>query len=89
MAPFIQSVFDQVKGDVAEVLSPQRIEQVCHELKHVWRECTLDPATTVYAFLRQVLEGNTACDQVPHLVGLNVTGEAYCKARSRLPLELF
>ncbi len=45
--------------------------------------------TTVYAFLRQVLEGNTACDHVPHLAGLDVTGEAYCKARSRLPVELF
>ena len=40
-------------------------------------------------FLRQVLEGNTACDHVPHLAGLAVTGEAYCKARSRLPVALF
>jgi hypothetical protein len=89
MAPFIQSIFEQVKGDVAEVLSPQKIEQVCRDIKYVWRECTLDPATTVYAFLRQVLAGNTACDHVPHLTGLDVTGEAYCKARSRLPVELF
>ncbi len=89
MAPVIQSVLEQVKGDVAEVLSRSRIEQICHELKYVWRECTLDPVTTVYAFLRQVLAGNTACDHVPHLTGLDVTGEAYCKARSRLPGELF
>jgi hypothetical protein len=89
MAPFIQSVLDQVKGDVAEALSPQKIEQICHELNYVWRACTLDPVTTVYAFLRQVLAGNTACDHVPHLAGLDVTGEAYCKARSRLPVELF
>jgi hypothetical protein len=89
MAPFIRSVLEQVKGDVWQVLAPQRIEEICRELKHVWRECTLDPVTTVYAFLRQVLEGNTACDHVPHLAGLDVTGEAYCKARSRLPVELF
>ena len=43
MAPFIQSVLDQVKGDVAEALSPQKIEQICHELNYVWRACTLDP----------------------------------------------
>jgi hypothetical protein len=54
-----------------------------------WRKCTLDPVTTVYAFVRQVLEGNTACDHVPHLTGLAVTGEAYCRARARLPVELF
>jgi hypothetical protein len=89
MAPFIESVLEQVKGDVAEVLSPERIEQICHELNYVWRRCTLDPVTTVYAFLRQVLAGNIACDYVPHLVDLKVTGEAYCKARARLPLELF
>jgi hypothetical protein len=89
MAPFIRSVLEQVKGEVAEVLSPQRIEQICRELGHVWRQSTLDPATTVYAFLRQVLAGNTACDHVPHLAGLDVTGEAYCKARARLPEELF
>jgi Transposase DDE domain len=89
MAPFIESVLEQVKGDVAEALSPERIEQICRELNYVWRRCTLDPVTTVYAFLRQVLAGNIACDHVPHLVDLNVTGEAYCKARARLPLELF
>jgi hypothetical protein len=89
MAPFMRSVLEQVKGDVAEVLSPKKIERICHELNYVWRQSTLDPVNTVYAFLRQVLAGNTACDHVPHLTGLDVTGEAYCKARSRLPVELF
>jgi hypothetical protein len=89
MAPFIESVLDQVKGDLAEALCVEKIEQICRELNYSWRECVLDPATTVHAFLRQVLAGNTACDHVPHLTGLPVTGEAYCKARSRLPVELF
>ncbi len=89
MASFIESVLEQVKGDVAEALSAERIEQICRELNYVWRDCTLNPVTTVYAFLRQVLAGNIACDQVPHLVDLKVTGEAYCKARARLPVELF
>jgi Transposase DDE domain len=89
MAPFIESALDQVKGDLAEALSAEKIEQICRELNYSWRACTLDPATTVHAFLRQVLAGNTACDHVPHLTGLPITGEAYCKARSRLPVELF
>jgi hypothetical protein len=89
MAPFIRSVLERVKGEVAEVLSRQSIEQICRELGYVWRQSTLDPATTVHAFLRQVLAGNTACDHVPHVTGLDVTGEAYCKARARLPVELF
>jgi len=89
MAAFIRSVLAQVKSEVTRVLAPQVIEAICRELNYSWRKCTLDPVTTVYCFLRQILESNTACDHVPHLTGLNVTGEAYCKARSRLPVELF
>lgn len=89
MAAFIRSVLAQVNSEVARVLTPRVIEGICRDLNYSWRKCTLDPVTTVYAFLRQVLEGNTACDHVPHLTGLTVTGEAYCKARSRLPVELF
>jgi hypothetical protein len=89
MAPFIESILDIVKGDLAETLSAGKIEQICRDLNYTWRACTLDPVTTIYAFLRQVLAGNTACDHVPHLTGLRVTGEAYCKGRSRLPVELF
>lgn len=89
MAAFIRSVLSQINSEIARVLSPQVIERICHDLNYSWRRCTLDPTTTVYAFLRQILEGNTACDHVPILMGLPLTGEAYCKARSRLPVELF
>jgi hypothetical protein len=89
MATFIRCLLAQVNVEVSRVLAPCVIEKICRDLNYSWRQCTLDPATTVYAFLRQILEGNTACDHVPHLMGLDVTGEAYCKARSRLPVELF
>lgn len=89
MAPFIQSILGQVNREVARILSPEAIKEICRELNYSWRDCILDPVTTVYAFLRQILEGNTACDDVPHLAELSVTGEAYCKARARLPVELF
>ena len=29
MAPFLESVLEQVKGDVTKALSPERIEQIC------------------------------------------------------------
>ncbi|MEX0702346.1 MAG: IS4 family transposase, partial [Planctomycetales bacterium] len=44
---------------------------------------------TVHAFLSQILHGNTACNEVPHLMGQSFTGRAYGLARARLPLELF
>ena len=47
MAAFIRSVLALVNLEIARVLAPQAIEQVCRELKHTWRSCTFDPATTV------------------------------------------
>jgi hypothetical protein len=89
MVPSFLSALKEIKSSVAEALSREVILQIARDLNHRWRDCTLDPATTVHLFLLQVLHGNVACDHVPHLAELNVTGEAYCKARSKLPLELF
>ena len=88
MAAFIRSVLAQVNTEIARVLAPQAIEQTCRELKYCWRRCTLDPATTVYAFLRQSLEGNTACDHVPHLTGLAVTAVFAVRSTLFCPLIL-
>jgi hypothetical protein len=49
----------------------------------------LDPVTTIHLFVLQMLHGNTACSHVPRLGGIACSGEAYCQARSRLPLALF
>ena len=79
----------EIKADVARHLEASLITRLCRELNYSWRCRVLDPVTTVHAFLLQVLHGNTACDHVPHLLGKAFTGEAYCQARARLPLELF
>jgi hypothetical protein len=89
MASNILAAVRQIKANVAEHLEAAAIERLCHELQHVWRERLLGPVATVHAFLLQVLHGNTACDHVPHLMNALFTGEAYCQARARLPLELF
>ena len=89
MAPNILQALERIKVNVAGVLQPAVIQHLCRELGHRWRERELDPVTTVYGFLLQVLHGNTGCDHVPHLLGKAVTGDAYCQARGRLPVELF
>ncbi|MGE3777262.1 MAG: IS4 family transposase [Pirellulaceae bacterium] len=89
MALNILQALECIKGNVAAALAPEMIREVCRELGHRWRERELDPVTTVYGFLLQILHGNTACEHVPHLLGRNVTGDAYCQARGRLPVELF
>jgi hypothetical protein len=74
---------------VAQALEASLITRVCIELGHRWRERELDPVTTVRGFLLQVLHCNTACSDVPHLLGKSFSAEAYGQARARLPLELF
>ena len=46
----------------------------------------LNPVTTVYLFILQVLHGNTACQHTVHFGRWNFTDSAYCAARKRLPL---
>jgi hypothetical protein len=85
----ILAALHQIKSDVARHLEPAVIRQACAAVDHRWRERVLDPVTTIHGFLLQVLYGNTACDHVSHLMGRSFSGEAYCQARARLPLELF
>jgi hypothetical protein len=67
-------------------LDDEAIRSACREAGHCWRERQLGPVRTVKMFLLQILFGNVACNVVPRLAGIDVTGSAYCDARARLPL---
>ena len=85
----IVDVISQLRQDVGRHLSRSAIYETCAAVGHMWRECVLDPATTVQVFLLQILHGNTALTHLRLLTGLNVTAAAFCLARTRLPLEVF
>jgi hypothetical protein len=70
----------------SQELEDGAILRACEEAGHRWRERELGPVATVKMFLLQILHGNVACNFVPHLAGKDVTGQAYCTARGRLPL---
>jgi len=89
MNSIIQQVVMRIKDDVGSALDTGTIEKVCRTVGHVWRERELGPAATIQGFLLQVLHGNTACSDVPHLLGKQVTAKAYSLARGRLPLAVF
>jgi hypothetical protein len=82
----IVTILGRLKQDLADELSPDAIRQACKEEKYSWRQRLLDPVTTVYLFLLQILHGNTACSHVAHFGRWNFTDTAYCAARKRLPL---
>jgi len=78
----------RIRQGVAARLSPETIRRVCVGVGHTWRQRQLDPVKTVHMFVHQMLNGNTACNDVPRITGEAVTGSAYCQARSRLPLAV-
>jgi hypothetical protein len=86
MSRSIVQAVARIKRNVAEFLTAESIAQACREAGHTWRERELGPATTVWAFLLQVVYGNTSCAHVVRLADLRCSAEAYCAARARLPL---
>jgi hypothetical protein len=89
MPPRIIPILARLRQDIAANLSRETIEQGCRLVKHSWRKRVLDPATTVWLFVLQVLHGNTACTHVIHFGQWTFTDSAYCQARKRVPLALF
>jgi Transposase DDE domain len=89
MPPRIIPILDRLRQDIAAGLSREAIEEACRRANHRWRKRVLDPATTIYLFLLQVLHGNTACQHVVHFGGWTFTDSAYCQARKRLPLAVY
>jgi hypothetical protein len=82
----VPQIIRQFKRLWAYELDDEAIVAACRETGHCWRERQLGPVKTVKMFLVQILFGNMACNAVPHLAGVKVTGSAFCDARARLPL---
>ncbi|MCC7474890.1 MAG: hypothetical protein IT425_05805 [Pirellulales bacterium] len=78
-----------IKRNVAECLTAESIQEACRQVGHAWRERELSPAATIWAFLLQVLHGNTACTHVVRLAQLSCSAAAYYGARARLPLAVY
>jgi len=85
----IVNAISRIRQDVGVHLSPSVIHQTCKSVGHVWRECVLTPSVIVHVFMLQILHGNTALTNLRHLSRLDLTAQAFCDARKRLPLEIF
>ena len=81
----IAEALQRIKGRATEMVPPELVEQLCHELHHPWRQRELGPVVTTQLFLRQILEGNVAVAELRRQTHLAFTDSAYCQARARLP----
>lgn len=85
----VSGTLQRIKEDLRPFLADESILAACRAAGHRWRERELGPVRTVHLFLLQVLCFNTAMTHLRHLAKAAVSAPAYCKARMRLPLEVF
>lgn len=96
----VQSKVQSAKTLCLDLLLPMpAIMRICSEIGHTFRMCTYNPMEVVWMFITQVLSPDHSCQQAVTRLnawrvarGLSsVSSEttSYCKARCRLPEELF
>jgi hypothetical protein len=88
------------KGELqlSDVFSDEEIHGFCGQLNHKFRSRIFTPAITLGLFIRQVLSRDDACSTMTiqlnrirknkGLTPVSTDASAYCRARSRLPIEL-
>ena len=77
-----------VKAQLRELVANEDIFRICKQLNYRWRDRVLNPAVTVQLFLLQLLS-KVALQGLRQVAKISVTAQAICKARQRLPLQLF
>lgn len=88
MVATIAAALVKVKEELPRMIQDHVLAYLAEHPDWDWRQRLLDPLTTTFLFITQVLHGNTAINHLRHLSGMNFTATAYCNARARLPLEL-
>ena len=83
------SILGRVRQDVATLLDKEAINTACRDEKYTWKDRLLNPTKTIHLFMLQILNENTALNDLPRRSGESFTGSAFCKARKRLPLGVF
>jgi Transposase DDE domain len=83
------SILGRIRQDVATLLDKDAINAACCEENYTWKNRLLNPTNTVHLFILQILNRNTALNDLPRKSHASFTGSAFCKARQRLPLRVF
>ena len=76
MARYLRVALAQVKVQIKSCL-PTDVDGLAEQAGHVWREGKLTPAITVWLFMLQILNGNTAITALRHLGGIAMEASSY------------
>jgi len=83
----IAAAVRRIKHDPCAAIDSSVTQTVCQELGLAWRETPLTPPVTLALLAQQVLAGNVSNPELIRRAGAQVTSEAYCTAKGRLPLK--
>jgi hypothetical protein len=83
------SILGRIRQDVASLLEEEAINAACRAENYTWKNRLLNPSNTIHLFILQILNRNTALNDLPRKSHASFTGSAFCKARRRLPLRIF
>jgi hypothetical protein len=83
------SILGRIRQDVASLLDNDAINAACRKENYTWKNRRLNPTNTVHLFILQILNRNTALNDLPRKSHQSFTASAFCKARKRLPLRVF
>jgi hypothetical protein len=84
----VRAALRRIQEDLAHVLDPNHITDVCREVGYSFRKRLLDPIATIQLFVMQILNGNFAVGRLKDFTAEEFSEAAYCKARGRLPLRV-
>jgi hypothetical protein len=85
----IASALQRLKDDLQPFLPEHEIRAACQEAGYTWRQRKCGAVTTVHLFILQILCFNTAMTHLRLLAKAAIAAPAYCRARMRLPLDVF
>jgi len=88
MFQHVHAALRRIQREIAQVLDPAQIMEVCREVGYSFRQRVLDPVTTIHLFVIQILNGNFAIARLKDFTDCVFSEAAYCKARMRLPLKV-
>jgi hypothetical protein len=80
----IDQALARIKGNLEQYVPTALVQRLADHYRVGRRRRTLTPLVTTHLFLKQILEGNTACGHLIRISHLDFSEGAYCRARARL-----
>src|SRR5215813_5609626 len=80
----INQALARITGNLAQYVPNALVQRLADRYRVGRLRRTLTPLFTTHLFLKQILEGNTACGHLIRISHLDFSDAAYCRARARL-----